>query len=463
MIENLDLLAVCEEVKSRLPKSPAYVYVETFGCQQNVADSEKMRGIAEAMGYRSTNSPEEADLILVNTCAIREHAEQKVLSLVGRFKRLWEEKPHLLIGITGCMTAQPHRVEQIKFHYHYINFTLAPGALHDLPKAVLHALKKDPREHRPPRSFHLEQHTDSVVEGIPTSRTEKHKAWVSIMYGCNNFCSYCIVPYVRGRERSRASSEIVSEVQALVADGVKEITLLGQNVNSYQGDCDFATLLEKLAQIEGDFLLHFMTSHPKDVPDRLIEVMAKYPHRIAPHFHLPLQSGADEILKAMNRRYTYGRYKTIVEKLRSVMPNIAITSDIIVGFPGETEEHFEATLSALREIRYDMLYAFIYSPRKGTVAAARDDQISPEVKKERMGRLLQLQDEIASEKAAAFLGQTVRVLIDGPSKSKSDVYSGRTAENRLVHIPSAVDITGEYVNAKIIRADAYALHGELVN
>jgi len=454
--------AICEQVKALLPKHPSLVYVETFGCQQNVADGEKMKGLALMMGYESTSSPAEADLILINTCAIREHAEIKALSVVGRYKHLWEQNPDLLIGVAGCMTAQAHRVEQIKHHFPYINFTLAPGALHELPEAVLHALKKSPRAKRPPRSFHLEQDTSTVVEGLPVARGEKHRAWVSIMYGCNNFCSYCIVPYVRGRERSRPSAMIVEEVASLIKDGVKEITLLGQNVNSYRGDCDFATLLERLAQIEGDFLLHFMTSHPKDVPDRLIEVMAKYPHRIAPRFHLHLQPGADEILRAMNRRYTFAHYKGIVDKLRSAIPHIAITSDIIVGSPGETEAHFEATLNALREIRYDMVYAFIYSPRKGTVAAEREDQVSAEDKKDRMGRLLMLQDQISAEKSAAFNGQTLRVLIDGPSKTEG-VYSGRTDQNRLVHIPSEKDITGEYVYAKIIRADAYALHGELID
>ena len=462
MNEQQSLSSICEEVKARLPKSPAFVYVETFGCQQNVADSEKMRGMAEAMGYTPTDNVKEADLILVNTCAIREHAEVKALSIVGQFKHLWLKKPHLLIGVAGCMTAQPHRVEQIKQHYPYINFTLAPGAIHQMPEAVLKALKKSPREHRPPRHFYLEQDTSKVVEGLPCSRVDKHKAWVSIMYGCNNFCSYCIVPYVRGRERSRDSMSILEEVQSLVRDGVKEITLLGQNVNSYQGDCDFATLLEKLAQIEGDFLLHFMTSHPKDVPDRLIEVMAKYPHRIAPHFHLPLQSGSNSVLREMNRRYTIEHYRSIVDKLRSAMPNIAITSDIIVGFPGETEEDFLDTLKALREIRYDMVYAFIYSPRKGTKAAEREDQVSPEAKKDRMGRLLALQDEIAREKASTFLGKTLRVLVDGVSQAEG-IYSGRTAENRLVHMPSEKDITGEYVLVKITRADAYALHGEIQN
>ena len=453
---------LCEKISHLLPKHPAYVYVQTFGCQQNVADGEKMRGLAEQMGYISTNLPEEADLILVNTCAIREHAEIKALSVVGQYKHLWENNPDLLIGVVGCMTAQPHRVEQIKRSYPYITFTLAPGAIHELPHAILQALTHRRSNGRPRRSFYLEQDTTKVIEGVPVSRIEHHRAWVSIMYGCNNFCSYCIVPYVRGRERSRASSAIIEEVEGLIKCGVKEITLLGQNVNSYKGDVDFATLLDKLASIPGDYLLHFMTSHPKDVPDALIEVMAKHPEHIAPHFHLPLQSGSNAILKAMNRRYTIESYKATVSKLRLAIPDIAITSDIIVGFPGESEADFEDTLSAIEDVRFDMIYAFIYSPRRGTVAADLPEQVPADVKGERMKRLLALQDSIATSCAQVHLGKTLRVLVDGPSKSTEGVYSGRTAHNRLVHIPSERDITGRYVTVKITRAEAFALYGELL-
>ncbi|MBO5788833.1 MAG: tRNA (N6-isopentenyl adenosine(37)-C2)-methylthiotransferase MiaB [Clostridia bacterium] len=463
MQNDLELKEICQKVKDKLTKHPSYVYIHTFGCQQNVADGEKMRGLAEWMGYTSTDRADEADLILFNTCAIREHAEVKALSVVGQYKHLWEKNPDLMIGVAGCMTAQAHRVEQIKQHYPYITFTLAPGALHELPRAVYTALSKEKGARRPRRSFYMDQITDEVVEGLPIRRTEPHRAWVSIMYGCNNFCSYCIVPYVRGRERSRASADILAEVSQLLADGVKEITLLGQNVNSYRGDCDFATLLEKLALLDGDFVLHFMTSHPKDVPDKLIEVMAKYPEKIAPHFHLPLQSGSDKILHAMNRHYDFARYLSIVEKLRRAIPHIAITSDIIVGFPGETEQDFEQTLNALSLIRFDMVYAFIYSARRGTKAAEHPDQIPASTKKDRMKRLLLLQDQISAECAQRMDGQVVRVLVDGLSTQKAGLYSGRTNQNKLVHIPSEVDITGQYVTVKIHRADPYALYGEVIS
>lgn len=457
-----DFHALCAQVRALLfPASPR-VYVQTFGCQQNVADGEKMLGIACEMGYTPCERPEEADLILVNTCAIREHAEIKALSVVGQYKHLWEQNPDLIIGVTGCMTAQAHRVEQIRKSYPYITFTLAPGALQEMPQMVSLALRNRRGENVARRHFTLEQTTDTVVEGMPVSRTERHRAWVSIMYGCNNFCTYCIVPYVRGRERSRASSEIVEEVRGLIADGVHEITLLGQNVNSYRGDVDFATLLEKLAQLDGEFLLRFMTSHPKDVPDDLIRVMAQYPEHIAPHFHLPLQSGSDRILAAMNRRYTTERYLGIVDRLRAAMPDISLSTDIIVGFPGEDERDFAQTLDILRRVRFDTVYAFVYSPRKGTAAAELPGRISDEEKKDRMNRLLTLQGDISLACAKRFEGRVLRALVDGPAKSGESVYSARTAENRLVHFTSDRNFTGQYVTLHIDRADAFALYGSLV-
>ena len=456
---NTDFHALCRQVKALLSPAEPRVYVQTFGCQQNVADGEKMLGIACEMGYSPCERPEEADLILVNTCAIREHAEIKALSVVGQYKHLWEQNPDLIIGVTGCMTAQAHRVEQIRRSYPYITFTLAPGALHEMPQMVLYALQNRLGQKVARRHFALEQQTDTVTEGLPVCRGERHRAWVPVMYGCNNFCSYCIVPYVRGRERSRASGEIVREVKELIEGGVREITLLGQNVNSYRGDVDFATLLSRLAELEGDFLLHFMTSHPKDVPDELIRVMADHPDHIAPRFHLPLQSGSDRILAAMNRRYTAQRYLGIVDRLRAAMPHISLTTDIIVGFPGETEEDFAQTLEVLRRVQFDMVYAFVYSPRKGTAAAEMPDQVPDDEKKSRMNRLLSLQGDISLACAKRFEGQTVRVLVDGPAKTGEHMYSGRTAQNRLVHFPSEADLTGQYVRVRVDRADAFALYG----
>ena len=434
-----------------------YVYIQTFGCQQNEADGEKLRGMAEEMGYVFTRNAEQADLILLNTCAVREHAELKALSIIGNCKHLREKNPELIVGVCGCMTAQQKRVEQLKKGYPYVTFTIEPASLHLLPLVLCRVMEEKRRR------FLLGEDDGEAAEGLPITRTHRHRAYVSIMYGCNNFCTYCIVPYVRGRERSRESARVVAEVEKLVESGCRDITLLGQNVNSYKSDCDFAGLLEKLCALPGDFLLRFMTSHPKDVSDRLIKVMAKYPHRMAPHFHLPLQSGSDRILAAMNRRYTAAHYLGIVDKLRAAMPDIALTSDIIVGFPGETEQDFAATLDVLRRVRFDMVYSFLYSPRTGTPAAEREGDFVPDaVKGERFSRLLALQDEIAWEANRRYEGKVLRVLTDSISRGDSHTYSGRTAAGKLVHYPAVAGAIGEIVQVKIERADPYALHGVIV-
>lgn len=443
--------SACREVREHFGDRPHAVCVLTFGCQQNEADSEKLRGIAADMGYRPVDTPEEADLVIFNTCAIREHAEQKVLSYLGGLKKQKQQNPDLLIGVAGCMTAQEHRVGQLKTSYPYVSFTLDPASLPDLPRAVAEAL-------RGKRNFHLGEECPPIDESLPTLRREKHRAWVSIMYGCNNFCSYCIVPYVRGRERSRMSSDIIGEVEALVADGCREITLLGQNVNSYRGDCDFATLLRRIAYLPGDFTVRFMTSHPKDVPDDLIRVMTAYPDRIVPHFHLPLQSGSDEILRRMNRRYTAASYLETVEKLRAAIPHIALTTDIIVGFPGETEEDFEATLTMLKTVGFEMAYTFLYSPRQGTPAARMEGQIDSATRADRMARLLALQDEICLQQAQKYVGKTLRILVDGRSRIGAR-YTGRTPANKPVHFLANESRIGTYVNVRIDRAEAYAFYG----
>ncbi len=428
--------------------------VMTFGCQQNEADSEKLRGMAREMGYAITESPETADLVLFNTCAIREHAEKKVLSYIGRLKQRKQDNPRLIIGVAGCMTAQTHRIEELKHSYPYVSFTLEPACLSEMPQAVWEAMHRH-------RTFHRGGECPPMEEGLPTMRQETHRAWVSIMYGCNNFCSYCIVPYVRGRERSRDSSHILEEVRTCLHNGAKEITLLGQNVNSYRGDCDFTTLLEKICQIEGNFWVRFMTSHPKDVPDSLIQVMSRYPDKIAPHFHLPMQSGSDAILQKMNRRYTRNSYLEIVRKLREAVPGIALTTDIIVGFPGETEEAFSHTLEVMETVCFDMAYTFLYSPRKGTPAAVMPDQVSEEARATRMKRLLALQDKMSSVCATPYLGKTVTVLVDGPSKN-GGLYAGRTDTNKLVHFIGDPALVGQFVQVKIDRTEPYALYGSIV-
>ena len=433
-------------------------FVMTFGCQQNEADSEKIAGMAEAMGYEILSSPEKAYLIVVNTCAIREHAELKALSTIGQYKHIKQKNPELVIAVCGCMVTQEHRVNDIKFKYPYVDFVFSTAAIHKLPQLLSEKIKKNKR-------IYCTDDEYCVAEGIPVRRESNYRAWVSIMYGCNNFCTYCIVPYVRGRERSRKKEDIIAEVRALVLEGYKDITLLGQNVNSYGKDLgvdyDFADLLEELANIEGDFLLHFMTSHPKDATKKLVDVIANNKN-IAKQFHLPLQSGSDKVLKTMNRHYQLDRYLDIVEYMKNRIPDTVITTDIIVGFPGETEEDFEGTLEALRKVRYDMIYSFIYSPRNGTPAAKMENQVPADVQSKRFSRLLNLQNEIAYEINQKHLGQTIRVLCDGPSKNNPDVMCGRTEGNKIVLFDGTPDQTGKYLNIKITKCETFALIGDIV-
>ena len=434
-------------------------FVLTFGCQQNEADSEKIAGLCEAMGYEITGQPDDADLIMVNTCAIREHAEKKALSIVGQYKHLKAKNPSLVIGVCGCMVTQEHRKDEIKHRYPYVDFVFGTSSLHRFPQLLCEKLEKGKRLFCPEESEYL------VAEGLPIKRESNYRAWVSIMYGCNNFCSYCIVPYVRGRERSREADEIVKEVEALVRDGYKDITLLGQNVNSYgkdgDGAYDFADLLARLDGIEGDYVLRFMTSHPKDASRKLIDVMASSRH-IAHQFHLPMQSGSDAILSAMNRHYDTARYLDIVDYMREKMPEVTLTSDIIVGFPGETEADFEGTLAMLERVKFDMLYSFIYSPRKGTPAAEME-QIPKEIKSARFERLLAVQNAIALEKNQPLVGKTLRVLCDGVSKNNPALYSGRTEGNKIAFFEGTPDDTGKFVTFVPNRADAFALYGKKVD
>lgn len=441
--------------QNRSGRAPC-AFVLTFGCQQNEADSEKLMGMALDMGYEKTENPEEAELILVNTCAIREHAEQKALSIIGQYKHLKAQNPELVIGVCGCMVSQEHRVNDIKFRYPYVDFVIATSSLHRLPILLAEKFR------RGKRLYDVYEPENHVVEGIPVHRENSYRAWVSIMYGCNNFCSYCIVPYVRGRERSRASESIYAEVKELIEGGCKDITLLGQNVNSYGKDIpggkDFADLLRRLSEIKGDYRLHFMTSHPKDATSKLIDVMAECEH-IAPHFHLPVQSGSDDVLFRMNRHYDREHYLSIVDYMRARIPNVTLTTDIIVGFPGESEEDFEATLDIMRRVRYDSIYSFIYSPRKGTPAAEMADQIPRAVQNARFDRLLKLQNEIASEKNRPLVGERLRVLCDGPSKTNEALYSGRTDGGKIVFFEATPDEIGQFISVKIDRAEAFALYG----
>ena len=434
-------------------------FVLTLGCQQNQSDSEKLCGMAREMGYSIVDDPKDAHLIVVNTCAIREHAEKRTLSLVGQYKHLKQARPELIITVCGCMTAQEHRINTIKNSYPYVDILFGTSSIHRFPEFVAQKIRQGKRVLR---SAELE---NTVAEDMPVLRESGYRAWVSAMYGCNNFCSYCIVPYVRGRERSRYKEKIISEVRELVSLGYRDITLLGQNVNSYGKDLgvdyDFADLLAEVDSIEGEYWLHFMTSHPKDASRKLIDVMANGKH-IARHFHLPMQSGSDSVLSAMNRRYTFEKYIDIVDYIREKMPDATITSDIIVGFPTESEQDFEHTLAALRRARFDMIFSFIYSPRKGTPAAELE-QLPDSVKSERFERLLECQNEVSLASNKAIEGSVVRVLCDGKSKNKEEAIVGRTDGGKIVFFDGDESMTGKFVDVKIERAETFALYGKIIN
>ena len=431
--------------------------VVTYGCQQNEADSERLAGMLYDMGYEKTGSEADADVILVNTCAVREHAEKRALSVTGQYKHLKEKNPDLIIGVCGCMVSQEHRLDDIKHRYPYVDIVFGTSYLWRLPEILYRRLS------RRKRLFLLDTGDDgNIAEDVPVLRECGYRAWLSVMYGCNNFCTYCVVPHVRGRERSRYREDILKEAKALVADGVKDITLLGQNVNSYgrglYDDYGFPELLADINAIDGDFTLRFMTSHPKDATRKLIDTMASC-EKVAPQLHLPLQSGSDGVLRRMNRRYTLDSYKRLIDYAREKIPDLTLTSDIMVGFPGETEADFEATLGALRDIRYDMVYSFIYSRRKNTPAAEYEDQIPEQIKHERFGRMLQLQNGIGFEINRGYVGRTVRVLCDGESKNDPSTLSGRTAGGKNVCFTGTC-AAGDYADVKITEARPFVLCGE---
>ena len=446
-----------DRMRSELSGRELYAYVMTFGCQQNEADSERILGTLLSMGYKRCGDPALADIVIVNTCAIREHAEMKALSILGPFKAQKRRNPDFILGICGCMANEPHVADKLKKDFHYVSFTLEPGRYELIPELVYTAFVEKKR------SFLFGTETPDVVENIPVCRISPHKAWVSIMYGCNNFCTYCIVPYVRGRERSRSSVDVIRECQELVSSGIKEITLLGQNVNSYKSDITFPQLIEKIAEIEGDFIIRFMTCHPKDTSPELIRVMAKHQPKIAPFFHLPLQSGSNSVLKRMNRTYTRERYLETAEMLKKEIPGLALSTDVIVGFPGETEEDFLGTLDIIERVRFDNVYAFIYSERKGTRAATMENKVDMQTRHSRLDRLLEIQDKIALEKNLPYEGQLIRVLAESSDiRGGKTVYNGRSLTGKLVHFTSHRECIGELVNVKINKANAFDLIGEII-
>ena len=430
-------------------------YVETYGCQQNEADSEKLRGYLAQSGYSIAEEAEGADVVVMNTCAIREHAEQRVFGNLGALTHTKRRHPEQKIFLCGCMAGEDKVVQRIKGSFPNVDGVFSTHHLWQFPELLYTVLtgKK--------RVFRVEDEPGSIAEGIPQVRASGLKAWVSIMYGCNNFCTYCIVPYVRGRERSRQPECILEECRSLIESGVKDITLLGQNVNSYGKDLDrgvdFADLLEKIAQLEGDFLIRFMTSHPRDASRKLFDTMERYP-KIAKQLHLPFQSGSSRVLKAMNRHYDRETYLEKVNDAKAVMPGLVLTSDVIVGFPGETEEEFEETVSLIQKVQYDSLFTFIFSPRTGTPAAKMDDPTPKEEKNRRFDRLCQVQNAISEDIHRGYIGSCQRCLVDGRDGA---LLTARTEGGRLVRFPGDESLIGSFASLRITGATTWSLTGEL--
>lgn len=430
---------------------------ETYGCQQNEADTELLRGMLVDMGFGFTDEVDKADFIFYNTCAVREHAETRVFGKVGEMFHAKAKNRDLIVAICGCMAQQEHISEKIRKSFPVVDMVFGTHALYKFPENFYKRLVSKKRV------FDLSgDENGKILEGISPVRPEGSRAWLSIMYGCNNFCSYCIVPYVRGRERSRRVESVKAEFESLVKQGYREITLLGQNVNSYgtggESSCDFADLLQMLAKTPGDYIIRFMTSHPKDATEKLFAVMSAN-DKIAKQLHLPFQSGSNDILEKMNRRYTREKYIELVEKAREYMPNVTITSDVIVGFPNETEEDFEQTVSLIKQIKLDGLYTFIYSPRVGTVAASIEDKTPLEDKKRRFERLLSVQNEISGSINSQYVGTTQRVLVDGASDESGYPLTARTEGQKLVRLSADAKI-GEFIDCEITGFTTWTLFGK---
>ena len=444
--------------KSRKAGRSLTACVTTFGCQMNARDSEKLRGILEQIGYE-TASEEEADFVIYNTCTVRENANTRVYGRLGQLKPRKKANPDMMIGLCGCMMQEPEVVEKLKKSYRFVDVIFGTHNIYKFAELLVTCFESGRMV------IDIWKDTDKIVENLPNKRKYPFKSGVNVMFGCNNFCSYCIVPYVRGRERSRDPEAILKEIKRLAADGVTEVMLLGQNVNSYGKTLDtpitFAQLLEKIEQIEGIRRIRFMTSHPKDLSDELIEVM-KHSKKICRHLHLPVQSGSTEILKKMNRRYTKEQYLELADKIRKAMPDISLTTDIIVGFPGETEEDFLETLDVVRKVRYDSAFTFIYSKRTGTPAAAMENQVPEEIVKERFDRLLKEVQQIASEVCAVHEGTTQEVLVESVSDHDASMVTGRMSNNLLVHFPGNADMIGSYMQIYLKECKGFYYIGEAV-
>lgn len=430
----------------------------------NEHDSETLAGMLIEKGYVPVAERKDANIVIFNTCSIRENADKRFFGTLGQLKRRkTEQRENFTVCVCGCMMQQQHIIDTIKAKYPWVDVIFGTHNLHQLPELLDNLYREKHKQ------LAIWEEGGEIVEGLPAKRLFKHKAFVNIMYGCNNFCTYCIVPYTRGRERSRAAEDILKEVQALAADGVKEITLLGQNVNSYKGisrenseKTDFTDLIYMLSEVDGIERIRFMTSHPKDISDKLIAAYGKC-EKLCHYIHLPVQAGSSKVLKEMNRHYTREDYLEIVRKLRKVDPDIAISTDIIVGFPGETEEEFEETLTLCEEVRYDSAFTFLYSVRKGTAAEKFENQIPEEIKHERFNRLVDVINRISAEKNAEYVGRIEKVLVDGPSKNNSKTYGGRTESFKLVNFRGTPDMIGQVIDVLITGANTFSLEGEVKN
>lgn len=423
----------------------------------NERDSETIAGMLSQLGYSATDDKKKADIAIINTCSVRDNADKRFFGMLGQLKKLKESNDAFVACVCGCMMQQQHIVDEVKQKYPWVDIIFGTHNIHKFPQLLGNVMAQRKRQ------IEIWDNGGDIIEDLPAKRLYDHKAFVNIMFGCNNFCTYCIVPYTRGRERSRNPQAIIKEIRQLVAKGTKEVTLLGQNVNSYKGDdnTDFADLLYMINEIDGLERIRFMTSHPKDLSDKLIEAFAKC-EKLGNYFHLPVQSGSDEILRRMNRHYKAQDYMTLIEKLRSVRKDIGISTDIIVGFPGETEDQFEETLKLVREVQYDSAFTFIYSIRKGTPAEKYDEQVPEDIKHERFNRLVEEVNRAAALQNKKFEGRVVRVLVEDVSKNNEEFLTGRSSENKIVNFKGEKELIGKMVNIKITGSNTFSLIGELV-
>ncbi len=438
--------------------APPKAYVQTFGCQQNVNDSEQLKGVLCDTGFEICDKSSDADLIVFNTCAVREHAEQRIFGNIGALKILKDKNPRLIIAVCGCMVQQKHIVQKIRKSYPYVDIVLGVNRISALPQLVVDKISTKKRK------FEANGDVQDIVENMAIKRDNKFRAWLPIMYGCDNFCSFCIVPYVRGRERSRKSADVLNEFKKLIEQGYKDITLLGQNVNSYgkglEGEKqDFSSLLQMLDEIPGDYRIRFMTSHPKDATRKLIDTIAQGKH-ISHHLHLPVQSGSDEMLMQMNRRYTSQDYMNLINYAKQAVPDMTYSSDIIVGFPGESEEDFEKTLELVKQVNFAQLFTFIYSKRSGTKAAELPDFLSRQEKAQRIDEVIKLQESIAAKNTKQFIGSVHKVLVESLGKDKIGL-TGRLDNNMAVDFDGDAKLVGTFCNVKITGAKGAVLKGEL--